>query len=355
MAKVRHLNLPKARPGNLTSLFCLLGSIFLLSACKESAGFNQIQFVGPTMGTEYHVNVVVRKGDIVDENLDRLITERLRAISQSMSTYIADSELSLINSDQSQQWLKVSDQLFEVLWIAQQVSRLSAGAFDITIAPLVNLWGFGPDYLEEGQIPSEIEVAALLQQVGFEHLELNSESKTIKKNQNLTLDLSAIAKGYAADDLGRLLQSLGYQNYMVEIGGELALKGHNVQGTAWRIGIESPSLTHAKVNQAIAVSDVGVATSGNYRNYFERDGQRYSHAIDPITGKPITHNLASVTVVANSAAEADALATAINVLGYSAGKAMAEKNQLAVYFIIKRGDKFVSDYTANFSRYLTKR
>jgi len=165
------------------------------------------------------------------------------------------------------------------------------------------------------------------------------------------LDLSAIAKGFAADDISQLLLSMGYANHMVEIGGEIMAQGHTARGQAWRIGIENPTMTHSGVQQAVAVSGVGVATSGDYRNYFEVDGERFSHTIDPLTGRPVTHSLASVTVIAPTAMAADAYATAINVLGYLPGRAFAEKYGLAVFFIVRRADGFETSVSTHFSQF----
>lgn len=336
----------------MTSLFCLWLSV-LLAACQPAEKFVQTQFSGPTMGTEYHVSIVTTENTKVGTDVAELIDRELVAVNQSMSTYIPDSELSKINLQQSEVWLPVSDNLLAVLTKAQNVSELSEGAFDITIAPLVNLWGFGPE-TKQNQLPTDADIISRLQQVGFKKLKLDLQRKTIQKTPGLQLDLSAIAKGFGADIVASMLEEKGYTNFMVEIGGEVVVKGHSVRGTAWRIGIETPTVGPSGVQQAIAISDVGVATSGDYRNYFEQNGERYSHTIDPTTGKPITHKLASVTVIAANAADADAFATAINVMGYASGKLFAEQNQLAVYFIRKQDDHFVSDYTPQFTKYLSE-
>lgn len=342
----------KARQAILTSLFCLsIG--FLLAACEPVEEFVQYQFSGPTMGTQYNVSIVLEQGQKIHPDLEQLIDGKLAELNQSMSTYLPDSEVSLLNQQANREWQTVSKPLFEVLSTAQQISDLSKGAFDITVAPLVNLWGFGPE-TRESLKPNEEEIKQRLSQVGYKKLHLDSEQSAIRMDSPVSLDLSAVAKGYGADQVANLLLSLGYANFMVEIGGEIMVKGHSVRATPWRIGIEKPSSGRQGVQQAINISNVGVATSGDYRNYFEQDGQRFSHTINPVNGKPITHNLVSVTVITDKASEADALATAINVMGYEKGKKLAQDQQLAVYFIRKQGDRFVSDYTPHFKHYLDK-
>jgi thiamine biosynthesis lipoprotein len=342
----------KARQGFLAWLFCLL-----LAACDNSttsADLKQLRFAGPIMGTEYHVSVILESDQTVDPELDRTIAHRLADINQSMSTYLEDSELSRLNRAPDNQWIPLSNKLFTVLSLAQIVSGDSDGAFDITVGPLVNLWGFGPGEGDRESLPAVDDIAARLQLIGYQKIQLDPEQSAVMKLDTISMDLSAIAKGFAADEVSQMLLVMGYSNHMVEIGGEVMAYGRNAQGKPWRIGIENPSFSHTGVQEAIAISGMGVATSGDYRNYFEVDGQRYSHTIDPLTGRPITHNLVSVTVIAATAAEADAYATAINVLGYSPGKALAEKRDLAVYFILRRNDQYEVHMTPKFYQYQSK-
>ena len=337
----------KARLG-IASLFCLLS----LLACNPGPKLIQHRFEGSTMGTQYHVSIVVNEGDSLEATVEPGIHNLLADIDQQMSTYIESSDLSNLNRAPVEAWLPVSEQLFAVLELAQNISRTTAGAFDITVGPLVNLWGFGPTRVNESSLPSEVEIQRLKSKIGFQQLQLNSELNRVKKSADIYLDLSAIAKGFAADQASEFLSRQGLVNHMVEIGGEIKARGYNSQGNAWRIGIEKPVSGQGFVQQAISISDVGVATSGDYRNYYEVNGRRYSHTIDPATGKPITHNLASVTVIASTAAEADAYATAFSVMGVDQAKLIAEDNNLAVYFIVRDGESFSSDANRLLNKYL---
>lgn len=324
----------------------LLLAVFVLSGCSrepEVIGFN-----GLTMGTSYSVRWVD-----TDESrlqvLRPLVNALLKDINQQMSTYIDDSELSRFNALPAGGSLEVSPQLAEVVSESQRISRLSDGAFDVTVGPLVNLWGFGP----EGRIisaPSEEEVETLLAEVGYENISV--EGDRLSKKGDQYVDLSAIAKGYGVDEVAALLEEQGIKDYLVEIGGELRASGLKPDGSDWRIAIESPVAGSRGIERIVSVSDTGIATSGDYRNYFEENGQRFSHTIDPRTGRPIAHKLASVTVLRPKCYEADALATAMTVLGDVAGPAFAREHGIAAFFIIKQGDGFVEYATPEFEQYL---
>ena len=306
-----------------------------------------VKLAGFTMGTSYHITVL---GDGIDgEQLQRQIDQRLTELNRIFSTYIDDSELSQLNNGEVGEWLAVSPELYEVLALSLRLGELTGGAFDITVGPLVNAWGFGPDKARRS--PSDALINELKQRVGYQFVELR-EGSLVRKQRAVSIDLSAVAKGYAVDQVTQLLADHGYQDFMVEIGGELSLHGHSPRGTPWRIGIEQPGQGYGKVNRAIALSGNAMATSGDYRNYYEVDGQRYSHTIDPVTGKPITHNLASVTVITASSAEADALATALSVMGAEKGLALAQQHGYAIYQIIKSKDGFMTQYSDAFQVYL---
>lgn len=342
----------KARMGFAASLFLCFVS---LVACQQKP-LRQIQTAGPTMGTTYSVKVVLA-GDSTSEltsaKLKRIADAELHAVNGSMSTYQSDSELSLWNQSKQEDWYKVSDELYQVLALSQQVSEKSTGAFDVTVMPLVNLWGFGP--VKTDQIPSNDDVARVKKQVGYGSIKLNPSTPAVRKPADVYVDLSAVAKGFGADQVARKLVSLGYQNFMVEVGGELVLSGQNALGRPWRIGIETPSydlLGGREPAEAVTLSNVAMATSGDYRNYYEVDGKRLSHTIDPSTGFPITHNLASVTVIAATCAQADAWATALNVLGAEKALAIAEQEQLAVYLLVKQKQGFKAIYSSGFEPYL---
>lgn len=314
-----------------------------------------VQAAGNTMGTTYSVKVVGGDGKLpTAEALSELADDTFAAINRSMSTYISDSELSQLNRADTSSWQPISQPLFEVLELSQQVSRKSDGAFDITVMPLVDLWGFGP--AERGAEPSGEQIARVLQQIGYQKVQLDRSQTAVQRPAGVTIDLSAIAKGYAADVLAAELRAQGHNHFMVEVGGELVLAGNNPRGKPWRIGIETPNYQLLSAPQgpvkAVDLSGVGMATSGDYRNYYEVDGARLSHTLDPKTGRPITHRLASVTVIAPTAAAADAWATALNVLGPDKALAVAEREQLAVFLLVRTGDGFEARQSTAFGPYL---
>lgn len=321
--------------------------LFLLSACSDKP-LDSFKLSGPTMGTSYHITII---GDPAEApQLVQKIDFRLSLINRQMSTYIDSSELCQFNQLSPGEWLTVSPELFYILLMSAEISWLTSGSFDITVAPLVNLWGFGPKQVNS--LPSDDAINLALLNVGFQYLEFNLQGNKISKRKPVHLDLSAIAKGYGVDLIAQLLRENGYDNFMVEVGGELYLSGLSPRSTPWRIAIEQPSSLNITVHRAINVSDKAVATSGDYRNYIEHNGIRYSHTIDPRTGRPITHSLASVTVIHDNVATADALATAINVMGAEAGMSLAKQQNLAIYLISKTEQGFESQYSDAFKPYL---
>ena len=323
-----------------------------LASCSASHE-DALIFSGPTMGTRYNITLVPQVGlqkragqESVQADVDRV----LQQINQSMSTYISDSEVSTFNRFAVEQWFDVSADLCRLLQISQDISELSGGRFDPTVGPLVNLWGFGPIDVD-AQGPEQSEIEAMLERTGYTLLEIDCAAQRIKKLKDIYLDLSAIAKGYAVDRLADYLLAAGWQRFMIEIGGEIRTAGLSHRGEPWRIGVELPSLLRSEVMQAIAIENGAIATSGDYRNYREIDGKRLSHTIDPGTGRPVEHRLASVTVVAQTAAQADALATAINVMGPDQGFTFAQQQKLAAFFIIRESKGFSVKYTTEFETY----
>jgi thiamine biosynthesis lipoprotein len=234
------------------------------------------------------------------------------------------------------QEMQISEDFARVLQISHDVWQRSGGAFDPTIGPLVDLWGFGPT-VTDNTAPSTQQLSLAVRNIGFQHLILDDLS--LSKTRPVQLDLSAVAKGYAVDLVADMLEMLGLPDYLVEIGGEIRASGSNPNGQIWRVAIEEPALI-SSVNRVIPVAESAVATSGDYRNYFEQEGIRYSHILDPRSGSPIKHNLASVTVLSNSCAEADAWATAFLVMGAEPGLQLAEQLKLPVYLLTKEGDTF---------------
>ena len=303
---------------------------------------------GETMGTFYSIKIADAVEETAIEKLANKIEKTLININNQMSTYIEDSEISRFNLSRSTEWQAASSQLVTVLLKAQQLSEISAGGFDITIGPLVNLWGFGPGP-DIDEVPTANAITRALSVVGFHHLEVRVSPPMIRKRiPQLYVDLSAIAKGYAVDKITEVLVTEGIRNSLVNIGGELYASGVNTRGELWHIGIEQPVDGVKTMLDSIQVSDASVATSGDYRIYIEIEGQRYSHEIDPYTGWPVAHHTVLVSVVASHAMEADALATALIVLGSERGIALADRHGIAAYFVDRAHDGFVSFQSSEF-------
>ena len=315
---------------------------FLLFACERSTQRPQYEFGGPTMGTTFNVKVVAPASDVPMEELKSLLRQTLDDIEQLSSTYMQQSELSIFNSNSSTDWIRVSERLCDVVARALVLSQHTGGAFDITVGPLVNLWGFGPQGGRD-EPPSDAEISALLAQIGFEKLQADCEIPALRKQHAaLYVDLSGWAKGFAADELATVLIANGAEHFFVEVGGELRMQGLNAQRKEWAVAIEKPITDGREVQSILRMSDTGLATSGDYRNFFEHDGLRYSHTIDPRSGRPVTHGLASVTVFEASAANADGLATALLVLGPEDGIALAEELGLDALFLLRTQRGFES-------------
>jgi len=310
--------------------------------CGEAKRLPEHELTGPTMGTTYSVKLVAPADTLSKETLGREIRDTLEQVERLASTYRVHSELSVFNANPTTDWISVSVALCDVVEQALAVSRRTDGAFDITVGPLVNLWGFGPGGLVT-EPPSQADIDAAMTRVGYRHLETRCSIPAMRKDRaDLYLDLSGWAKGYAVDRLAELLDTLGIENYLVEIGGELRMRGGNATGDEWAIGIEKPLDDRRLPQSMLKLTNTGVATSGDYRNFFDYEGTRYSHTIDARTGRPVSHSLAAVTVISQSAAFADAMATALLVLGPDAGPAFAEDAGVAAYFQIRR-DKGIDE------------
>ncbi len=333
-----------------TFLILFLGSVFLLTR-----GADEIQrFGGFTMGTSYELQIVDMPEGISADQVTADVATLLSELDvEIFSTYAANSELSRFNRLGVNLPFIASARMIDVLLMAQEVSALSGGAFDITVGPLVNLWGFGPDIQLFAAMPPQAQIDSAKALVGFQHLQISPASQEIRKTRDVTVDLSAIAKGYAVDQLAEYFDGAGVQNYFLEVGGELKIKGTKPASESWVPAIEAPFDGVSQVYQAFYSrgDNIAVAGSGDYRNYFEADGVRYSHEIDPRSGRPIAHNLVAAYVIDDSAARADALATTYMVLGLDEAKVLAERQGQAVYFIYKDEEgfeNFVSDEFANY-------
>jgi len=326
--------------------------LYGLLGCSQPNTPTSTHIHGDTMGTHWSVKVVDRPERMSSTDLSKGVQQTLEQIEQLMSTWRPDSELSRFNLAPIGKWFQLSAETIEVLELALKVAKETKGSFDITVAPLVNLWGFGPRDFNAGNfndlIPDNAAIKLAKSKVGYEQISIDKNSQQAIKKAERIIDLSAIAKGYAVDKVAAYLDSLGAEHYLVEVGGEIRAKGHKTDGSHWRIAIESPLVDQRRAHQALELIDAAVATSGDYRNYFEKNGIRYSHTIDPTSGRPITHALASVTVIAETAAIADAYATALMVMGTDKGIQFAERKGIAAYFILKKEESFRERYTSQF-------
>lgn len=318
-------------------LVTLVAGLFILSGLTwyRLGATPEFVFRGETMGTTYMVRV---HGPGETRGLRAEIDVVLATVNDRMSTYQGDSELSQFNTSEAGQAFALSDETFGVISQALELSEASEGAFDITVGPVVNAYGFGPSI--ELTLPSNEMLTEMRAYVGFGHLTLDTEENTITKDHDAVYcDLSAIAKGYGVDQVADLLASRGFENYFVEVGGEVRARGGNLSGKPyWRIGIERPVPEVREVYQVVPLTNLALATSGNYRNFSEIDGVRVSHTIDPKTLRPVTHTLLSASVLHESCALADAFATTLMVLGPEEGMAFAEAEGLRVLLLVPDAD-----------------
>ncbi len=334
------------------------GLAFFLTGCGQETVQSkpEIHITGSTMGTYYSIKVA--DSAISDPaKLQAEVDVLLEWVNDQMSTYRPDSELSRFNQHRSATPIVVSRDTARVVTEAIHIGRESQGALDVTVGPLVNLWGFGPDK-KPTKIPSDELITQTRQKTGLGNLHVvtSVDADTLQKDiPDLYVDLSAIAKGFGVDKVAEYLESLGARNYLVEIGGELRINGVNGKGHPWRVAIEKPTAGTGTVQEVIVPGDNGVATSGDYRNYYELDGQRFSHTIDPRTGKPIQHRLVSVTVIHPSCMTADGLATVFMVMGTEKSLAYANERGLAIFVITKTDNGFEEAYSDAFKPYLVKK
>lgn len=324
--------------------------VLALNGCERAPP--ELAISGPTMGTTYSIKVASAP-DSVDAHALRIAADEVLArIDLSMSGYREDSEISRFNASPSTDWFEVSSDLATVVDYALEVSRESGGTFDITVGPLVAAWGFGAAG-EPIDLPDEARLAELKAHVGHEKLQARLDPPALRKTDAaLKVDLNGIAPGYAVDLMAERLRSLHLTHFMIDIGGEVRAQGRNGQGELWRIAVEKPIDAEPEPYAIVQLDDAAVTTSGEYRHYYDRDGRRYSHTIDPRTGQPVQHSLASVVVIGPTSMYTDAWATALNVLGTEAGRELAQKRAMPVMFIEAAGTGLTSVATPQFERYV---
>jgi thiamine biosynthesis lipoprotein len=319
-----------------------------------------IEVRGLTMGATFSVKVVTTEDNVdVDgvgvNELDRVIRDKLDRINRLMSTWDRDSELSRFNRSTSLEPFPVSPETFEVLRWSKELGALTSGALDVTIGPLVEAWGFGPAGPRD-RSPSPEEIARLREAMGASAFELDGAARTVRKTRaDVRCDLSALAPGYATDVLWAELAARGFTDFLVDVTGELRSRGRNERGEPWRIAIERPQVQGNDVQRVVTISNLAITTSGDYRKYREVDGSRVSHILDPRTGRPVAHRLASVTVIDELAVRADALDTALMVLGGDEGMALATRLNIAALFIERSDSGFVERATPRFEEIASRK
>lgn len=306
--------------------------VLLLAGCGLK---KEVAFSGKTMGTTYHIKVVAGMFTHT-ANLQKKIDGRLEDINKSMSTFRKDSEISRFNAFQKAgEKFKISDDFYNVLTVARKIYEETGGAWDGTVKPLVDLWGFGNGKIRH-TVPEKSQIKALLSEVGFNNIEILPDHYLVKKKAYITLDLASIAKGYGVDQVAALIRDNGINNFLVEIGGEVFASGFRKDGNKWRIGINRPqeNAPFTQVYRVIDIHDKGFATSGDYRNYFEVHHKRFSHVIDPRTGYPVDNGVVSVSILADECTFADGLATAVMVLGAKKGIELVNQLEDTECFIV---------------------
>lgn len=313
-----------------------LAATLILGSCGGEP--DTLELRGKTMGTSYSVRIVApaHASAVSLVLLRQRVAARLEDLENVFSTYRPDSEVSRFNAHPGQEWFGVSPEFLDVLEQAVTVSQLTDGAFDATIGPLVELWGFGAgDTLR--RIPDREVLEQLLSDAGFEYLQFRDSPPTVRRTRpGVQLDFSAIAKGYAVDRVWELLSEAGLGAYLVDVGGEVRTRGRRADGRDWSIGVENPD--GSSVAEAVPLRNAAIATSGDYRNFFEYEGRRYSHVLDPRSGWPVSHELTAVSVISTTTVMADALATALLVLGPETGLELAEREQIAARLVVRSAD-----------------
>lgn len=316
-----------------------------LTGCLHSERIEE--FGGPTMGSTYSIKYVRSEGVAPQTELKAATEAILAEIDQQMSTYRDDSLIEQFNQAPAGTCQAMPEGVLELVRAGDRLHEESQGAFDLTLEPLLDLWGFGPRGKGEA-VPSDEKLAEVRQRVGQQYLHIEGEQ--LCKDADVQVDFNSIAAGYAVDRIVARLGELGVTSYLVEATGELKAAGLKPDGSHWRIGLEAPRDDERVAQRVLQLDGYGISTSGDYRNYFEENGERYSHTLDALTGRPVRHKLAAVTVADQSTLRADGLSTLLMVLGPEAGMAFAERNGIAAFFITREGKGFVTQGTRAFEQ-----
>ncbi|PMY56099.1 FAD:protein FMN transferase [Pseudomonas sp. FW305-67] len=323
----------------------LVVMVGILSGCGN--GDSLERFDGPTMGSSYSIQYVRHAGLPAPAEVRVQVEKILSDVDRQMSTYRSDSDIERFNNLPANHCQTMPAPILELVRVGERLSLQSDGSYDLTVEPLLNLWGFGPQAREE-KVPSAEALAEVQQRVGHNHLRI--EGDQLCKDAAVEVDFNSIAAGYAVDTIAARLEALGIHDYLAEATGELKAVGKKLDGSPWRIALEEPRDDQQVAERIIAVDGYGVSTSGDYRNYFEQGGRRYSHTFDARTGTPVLHTLASVTVIHPSALMADGLSTLLLILGPERGWDYAQTHDIAAFFVIRADTGFVTRTNQAFER-----
>jgi thiamine biosynthesis lipoprotein len=324
------------------SLCLVIGT---LSGCGN--GDSLESFGGPTMGSTYSIKYVRHSGIPGPAEVQQQVEQILSEVDRQMSTYRSDSDIERFNDLPANSCQPMPESILQLVRVGEQLSIESDGSFDLTVEPLLNLWGFGPQARGE-KVPSAEALAQVRQRVGHTHLRIDGDR--LCKDAPVEVDFNSIAAGYAVDRIAAKLTAMGIDSYLAEATGELKAVGKKLDGSPWRIALEEPRDDQQVAERVIAVDGYGVSTSGDYRKYFEQGGRRYSHTFDARTGAPVEHNLASVTVIHSSALMADGLSTLLLILGPQRGWDYAEKHDVGAFFVMRTDTGFVTRTSQAFDR-----
>ncbi|SMF97273.1 thiamine biosynthesis lipoprotein [Methylomagnum ishizawai] len=322
---------------NISRATALLAALSL-AACQPPA--TETELAGNIQGTTYHIKVVLDGLPATPEQVKADVEAAFRRVDEKLSNWREDSEISRINQQKTTEWLDVSPEIATVVGVAMDVYRHTQGCYDLTVKPVFDLWGFSK---HAQKIPEQADIDRVLQHIGMDKLELDREHHRLRKQDpELQISLDSIAQGYTVAVVAAGLEQRGIQNYLAEVGGEMKVKGRKANGKHWRVAVEKPTPVAREVERVLDIHEengTAVMTAGTYRNFFEDQGKTYSHILDPRTGRPVTHNLLSVTILHDDPTIADAWDTALLCMGEIEGRKLAEAAQLKALFIYKEGDQ----------------
>ena len=316
-----------------------------LSGCGNDGSMES--FSGPTMGSTYTIKYLRHSGLPAPREVQVEVEQILAEVDRQMSTYRSDSDIERFNALPANGCQVMPAPVLELIRVGEQLSQQSDGSYDLTVEPLMNLWGFGPQGREE-KVPSAEALANVRQRVGHQHLRIDGQQ--LCKDAAVEVDFNSIAAGYAVDRIAARLQALGIHDYLAEATGELKASGHKLDGSPWKIALEVPRDDQQVAQRILALDGYGVSTSGDYRNYFLQDGRRFSHTFDARTGEPVLHTLASVTVINPSALMADGLSTLLLILGPERAWDYAQTHDIAAFFVLRADTGFVTRSSSAFER-----